>query len=108
MMFLIGFFLPALIGLVTRFIKDSDGRFWASAFICAVVGITYNYLEMNGNYSGMTMMQVADTLARSIVAMIGVVKLSYEFVWNNQAIGRALTSGEKSPLEELNLKPDNK
>lgn len=108
MMFLIGFFLPAMIGLITRFIKDSDGRFWASAFICAAVGMAYNYLEMNGNYSGLTMMQTADALARSIVAMIGVVKLSYEFVWNNEAIGKALTSGEKSPLEGLNLKNDNK
>lgn len=108
MMFLIGFLLPALIGLVTRFIKDSDGRFWASSFICAIFGIGYNYLEMNGSYSGLTMMEIADTLAQSVMAMIGLVKLSYELFWNNQSIGKALTSGEKSPLEGLNLKNDTK
>lgn len=107
-MFLIGFFLPALIGLITRFIKDTDGRFWASALICAAVGIGYNYVEMNGVYTGMTMLEVADSLGKSIAAMLGIVKLSYELVWNNKTIGKALPDGNTSPLDALGLKPDTK
>lgn len=108
MNFIVGFFLPAIIGLITRYIKDPDGRFWASAFICAVIGIGINFVEHNGTYSGLTMMQVADDLGKSIAAMIGIVKLSYELVWNNKAMSLLVPDqvlDKESPLEKMNLKP---
>lgn len=108
MMFLVGFFLPAIIGLITRYIKDPDGRFWASAFICAVIGTGLNFLEHNGVYSGLTMMQIADDLGKSVASMIGIVKLSYELVWNNKAVSLLVPDNildAESPLHKLDLKP---
>lgn len=108
MMFLVGFFMPALIGLVTRYIKDPDGRFWASAFICAVIGMSVNFVEHNGVYNGLTMMQIIDDMGKSIAAMIGIVKLSYELVWNNKSMSLLVPDqmlDNESPLHKLDLKP---
>jgi drug/metabolite transporter (DMT)-like permease len=101
MTILIGFFLPALIGLITRFIKDKDGRFWASAAIAGVIGVCVDFINKNGvaGYSDFTMLEVAESISTSIMAMVGMVKISYEAVWNNRVVDG------KSPLEKLELKP---
>lgn len=108
MVFLTGFFLPAIIGLITRYIKDPDGRFWASSFVCVMVGIALNFVEHNGVYTGLTMMQIVDDGGKSIAAMIGIVKLSYELVWNNKAMSLLVPDQilkKESPLQKLDLKP---
>lgn len=109
MMFLVGFFLPAIIGLITRYIHDQDGRFWASAIVCALMGIGINFVEHNGIYTGLTMLQIVDDMGKSIAAMIGIVKLSYELVWNNKAVSMLVPNSvldQESPLQKLDLKPE--
>jgi len=109
MLILIGFLLPALLGTITKHISDKDARFWASASIAGLFGSIVNFVEHNGSagYMGMTMLEVANTLAESVMAMIGMVKISYEAVWNNEAISKLLPNlkGE-SPLKSLDLKPE--
>lgn len=108
MNFLVGFFLPAIIGLITRYIKDPDGRFWASSFICAMIGIFLNFVEHNGSYAGLTMMEITDDMGKSVAAMIGIVKLSYELVWNNKSMSLLVPDqvlDKESPLEKMDLKP---
>lgn len=108
MMFLIGFFLPAIIGLVTRYFKDPQARFWASAFICTIFGVGVNFIEHNGAYTDLTLVQLVDSFGQSIGAMIGIVKLSYEVVWNNKSVSLLVPDqvlDNESMLHRLDLKP---
>lgn len=107
-MALIAFFLPALIGMINRKVNNSDTRFWVSFLACALVGVGFNALVNGAEYGSMLPIQIADSVAESILVMIGLVKLSFEAVWDNKALGKALPDdvikGEKSPLQALGLK----
>jgi hypothetical protein len=110
-MALIAFFLPALIGMINRKVNNSDTRFWVSFFVCATVGAGFNALVNGAEYAGMTPVSIADSVAESILVMIGLVKLSFEGFWDNKAIGKALPEevieGNKSPLQAFGLKNAN-
>lgn len=107
-MALIAFFLPALIGTINRRISNSDTRFWVSFLACAFVGAVFNALANGNHYGTMQPIEIADSLAESILVMIGLVKLSFEAIWDNKAVGKALPDevikGEKSPLQAFGLK----
>lgn len=107
-MALIAFFLPALIGTINRRVNNSDVRFWVSFMACAFVGAVFNALVNGAEYSSMTPIAIADSLAESILVMVGLVKLSFEAIWDNKAVGKVLpdevVKGEKSPLQALGLK----
>lgn len=109
MTLLVGFLLPALIGTVTKYIKNSDGRFWTSVVIAALFGIIINFIYHNGvvGYSGQSLIEITNGFAESIMAMVGMVKLSYEIVWNNPDVGKLLPDSKKdeSVLDRLELKP---
>lgn len=95
---LAGFFLPPLIGLVVKHLKDTDLRFWVSSAICAIFGILATYISTNGfvTLQGLSLQDQLQVFIPNIMAMIGIVKLSYEAVWNNQKFDR-------TPLEILKL-----
>lgn len=107
-MALVSFFLPALIGTINRKINNSDARFYVSFLVCSFFGAALNALVNGGQYGSMTPLAIADSIAESVLVMIGLVKLSYEVIWDNKAIGKALPDevikGEKSPLQALGLK----
>jgi len=109
LMLLIGLFIPALMGLVTRLIKDSDGRFWASALICTIVGGLVNYIERNGVYTGLTMSDIVYSIASSAFSMIGLAKVSYQAIWDNKAVSKLLpdeiAKDTETPLKAMGLQP---
>lgn len=102
----IGFLLPALIGTVNKHVTNSSARFWISTLIAAVVGIAVNFLEHNGllGYNTLSPLEIANSLAESIMAMVGMVKLSFEAVWNNESLGKKLPNTNETILERLDLK----
>lgn len=106
LMIIIGMLLPALIGTVTKESTSKKARFWISFGFCALFGFGVNFLERNGVYTG-TMIDIANSIATSIIAMTGIVKLSYEGIWDNQAVGKALpdtiVKGNQTPLDALGL-----
>lgn len=110
MNFVIGFFLPALIGTINKNISNSGQRFWVSTVLCVLFGIIVNFIEHNGfpGYLGYSYLDVANSFGESTMFMIGMVKLSYEAVFNNEYIGNFLPNGDKTILEKLDLKNTKK
>jgi len=109
MNFIVGFFLPALIGTINRNISNPTARFWASTVVCVLVGSIVNFIEHNGlpGYTQLTLLEITNSFAESSMFMIGAVKLSFESFWNNDQISRVVPNAvlnDESPLEKLNLK----
>lgn len=106
MMILIGLILPPLIALLTRFIKDSDGRFWASVAVCVLFGVGLDLIAHNGTsgYFGMSWNEVADSLSKSAMEMVGIAKVSYEAIWNNSIVGKQIADSNTTLLKTMNLK----
>ena len=106
MLILVGAFLPALIGTINRRVHNSDLRFWISALIAALVGVIVNFIQHNGivGYTELTLLQTVESFAESIMAMIGMSKISFEGFWANDEVGKAIPNGkEETVLKRLNL-----
>jgi len=109
MLILVGAFLPLLVATINRSVKNSDLRFWISAFIAALVGIIVNFIQHNGpvGYIELTLLQIVESFAESIMSMIGMSKISYEGFWNSQEVSKHVPDSvleKESILEKLDLK----
>ncbi len=104
--------LPALVGFITRTTKDSDVRFWKSVCVCMVVGTIVNFIEQNGIYTGKTLLEIANSITASIMLMVGLVKVSYQAIWDNKVVSKMLpdeiAKDTETPLKALGLDPISK
>lgn len=98
---LLGLLLPLVIDLVNRHILESDKRYWVSILICFSVGVFINFLEHNGfiGYSGMTYMQIADSLSLSALSVFALAKIVYDKVWEKSDLREDLGLNAKSNLQ---------
>lgn len=109
-MALLSLVLPAMIGMINRKVSDSELRFWISFVICLIAGVGFNFLEHAGDYSGLLPMDIANTMAESVLVMTGLVKLSFEALWDSNTVGRILNTPQDkkgvadTPLQVLDLK----
>lgn len=84
MLNLLGLLLPPVIDYINRkFATSSDTRLLVSVIVCAVVGVVVNFISMNGftGYAGMSMLDIADGVATSIMAVFGLAQLSFKVAW---------------------------
>ena len=91
MIMLIGFLLPPLIDTINRSFKDSGLRFWISVLFCSVIGVAVNYIESNGVYDGLTLLERTETFSKSILMIIGEAQITYQAFWDKSEIRKTLT-----------------
>lgn len=101
MLNLFGLLLPPLIDYINRkFATSSDTRLLVSVIVCAVVGVAVNFISANGlaGYAGLTMLEIADSVATSIMAVFGLAQLSFKVAWEDTETHEKtvkLTGGDK-------------
>lgn len=102
---LVSFIAPALIGTVNKNVSDTHKRFWVSFAFCFAIGALVDVIQHDINYVGFSRPEIVYSICDTTIYIIGLVKLSYEAVWNNPVIGNRLPDNE-TPLKALGLKPD--
>ncbi len=112
LMIFVSLLLPALVGFITRTTQDSDVRFWKSVCVCIVFGTVVNFIEQNGVYTGKTLIEIANSITASIMLMVGLVKISYQAIWDNKAVSKILpdeiAKDTETPLKAFGLEPEKK
>lgn len=85
---LLGIFLPPIIDLVNKFIKDTTVRFLISLLFCAAVGAGLNWLATGWSFQ--SAIQAYQSISESILAVVGAAQISYKAVYSQSALQKAI------------------
>ena len=90
MLNLIGIVLPLIVDLINTWawIKSSKARLAVSILVCTIFGLSVDFITHNGfaGYHGLTLLEIANSLSESVLAMFGMAQLSYKFVWEKSEV----------------------
>ncbi len=75
---LAGLLLPFFIDLINKKVKDSDTRRIVSMVFCSVVGIFINFVNVSGDYTGVSWSQIIISFAVTITSVMGMSQLVYK------------------------------